>query len=238
VNRRSLAKARRRLRASARNALELARFGRLGEDQGSHYEVIDRGPHHRVRRYPPAPGVDEIASILLVPPLMVTAEVYDVSPDVSAVAALAARGIVAYVVDFGAPEREDGGLRRTLDDHVRAVVSAIARVRAQVGRDVHLAGYSQGGMFAYQAAAYVRSEGIASIITFGSPVDVHSNLRAVRGEVTGALAELLAYGLADVAHAVGGLHQERQRVAALAGRFACRSPARISVAARDADRAA
>ncbi len=32
------------------------------------------------------------------------------------------------------------------------------RARELTGRDVHLAGYSQGGMFAYQAAAYLASE--------------------------------------------------------------------------------
>ncbi len=46
---------------------------------------------------------------------------------------------------------------RTLDDHVRAVSDAIDRVRAATGHDVHLAGYSQGGMFCYQAAAFRRS---------------------------------------------------------------------------------
>ena len=75
------------------------------------------------------------------------------------------------MIDFGAPERERGGLERTLADHVLAVSDAIDRVREQTGRDVHLAGYSQGGMFCYQAAAYRRSEGLASLITFGSPVD-------------------------------------------------------------------
>ena len=40
-----------RLRASARNALEIARFGRLGEEYGAPFEIVDRGPHHRLRRY-------------------------------------------------------------------------------------------------------------------------------------------------------------------------------------------
>src|SRR5690606_27504737 len=41
------------------------------------------------------------------------------------------------------------------------------------GRKVHLAGYSQGGMFCYQAAAYRRAADLESVITFGSPVDAH-----------------------------------------------------------------
>ncbi len=44
-------------------------------------------------------------------------------------------------------------MERTLDDHVRAVADAVEIVRRTTGRDVHLAGYSQGGMFCYQAAA-------------------------------------------------------------------------------------
>ncbi|MBX3206613.1 MAG: AMP-binding protein [Labilithrix sp.] len=182
----SLAK---RLRASARNALEIARFGRLGEEYGAPFDVVDRGPHHRLRRYAGAAEGAPVA--LLVPPLMVTADVYDIAPDVSAVAALLAHGVAPFIVDFGAPEHEAGGMSRSLDDHIRAVVRAIARTRELTGRDVHLCGYSQGGMFAYQSAAYLRGEGIASIVTFGSPVDIHKNLPAVRSDLTGALVRSL-----------------------------------------------
>jgi len=51
---------------------------------------------------------------------------------------------------------------------VLAVSDAVDRVRELTGRDVHLAGYSQGGMFCYQTAAYRRGVGIDSVITFGS----------------------------------------------------------------------
>ena len=71
----------------------------------------------------------------------------------------AARGIDPWVVDFGAPEHEEGGLDRTLTDHVLAVSAAVDEVREATGHDVHLAGYSQGGMFCYQTAAYRRVRG-------------------------------------------------------------------------------
>jgi len=182
----SLKYLRRRLRASSRNALELVRFGRLGEAYGAPYEIIDEGEHHRLRKYATT-ATDSAPAALLVPPLMVTSEVYDISPETSAVTALGARGVQPFVVDFGSPENEPGGLRRTLDDHVKAVVRSIERVRALTGRDVHVLGYSQGGMFAYQAAAYLRSAGIRSLVTFGSPVDIHRQLPAVHSDVTGAL---------------------------------------------------
>jgi putative long chain acyl-CoA synthase len=59
---------------------------------------------------------------------------------------------------------------------VLAVDASIDAARAETGRDVHLSGYSQGGMFCYQAAAYRRSAGLASVVTFGSPVDVRKVL--------------------------------------------------------------
>lgn len=184
----------RRLRASARNALELARFGRLGADYAAPFEVVDRGEHHRLRRYATPGGHADGESrpvALLVPPLMVAAEIYDLAADTSAVTALGAEGIDPWVIDFGAPEREEGGMGRSLDDHVRAVDRALTRVRELTGRDVHLCGYSQGGMFAYQTAAYRRGEGVASIVTFGSPVDIHQQLPGLPSVVAERLIEVL-----------------------------------------------
>ena len=168
-----------RLGVAAQNALEIARFGGLETgDEPSPYEVVAGDPVHRLRRYfaDRATERPDRPPILLVPPLMVSTEVYDVSPSTSAVAQLAARGIDPWVVDFGAPEHEEGGLDRTVTDHVLAVSAAVDEVRQATGHDVHLAGYSQGGMFCYQTAAYRRSDGIASLVTFGSPVDTHGGM--------------------------------------------------------------
>lgn len=191
----------RRLGLAWQNALEIARAGRLTAPYGAPFEVVHAEPVHRLRRYqrPAAPGPAPAAPLLLVPPLMVTAEVYDISPDVSAVAFLQRAGVDVWLVDFGAPEREEGGMDRTLDDHVRAVADAVERVRAVTGRDVHLAGYSQGGMFCYQAAAFRRGAGIASVITFGSPVDLHRTLRVgedATERLLGGLRRALAWPLA------------------------------------------
>ena len=183
VTPRSLLGAVARVGAAAQNAIEVARFGGLDTgEEPSPYEVVATRRIYRLRRYFPSLGDADRPrpAIVLVPPLMVSTEVYDVSPAISAVALLAEAGIDPWVVDFGAPEREQGGLARNLTDHVLAVSDAVDRVREVVGHDVHLGGYSQGGMFAYQAAAYRRAsgastpagaDGIVSIVTFGSPVD-------------------------------------------------------------------
>src|SRR5947209_386826 len=160
-----------RLGAAAQNALEVARFGGL-ETAGSAAPCSVVGEHrvYRLRRYCPDAEVGA-PPVLLVPPMMLAAEVYDVSPNTSAVTILRDHGADPWVVDFGAPEHEEGGLERTLADHVLAVSDAVDRVRDQTGRDVHLAGYSQGGMFCYQTAAYRLGKDLSSLVTFGSPVD-------------------------------------------------------------------
>ena len=175
------------LRQGAGNALEVIRLGRLGASYRAPFSVVHTDSTYRLRRYEGPNGPTGGVPLVLVPPLMLTAEIYDVAPDLSGVGMLVSRGVDAWVVDFGAPEREKGGMERTLDDHVRAVADAVRRARAATGKDVHLGGYSQGGMFAYQAAAYLRSEGIASVITFGSPVNIHANLPALSTDVTARL---------------------------------------------------
>jgi putative long chain acyl-CoA synthase len=169
------AKRLRRVGLAWENALEIARAGRLTAPYGAPFEVVHAERVYKLRRYESPSRA--VGPLLLVPPLMVASEVYDISPDVSAVAFLAREGVDVWLADFGAPEREEGGMSRTLDDHVRAVSDAIERVHAATGRDVHLAGYSQGGMFCYQAAAFRRSAGLASIITMGSPVDLRRHLK-------------------------------------------------------------
>ncbi|MEU5882010.1 AMP-binding protein [Spirillospora sp. NPDC047279] len=167
-----------RLGSTAQNALEVARFGGLDLDtdvDASPSEVVTEQRVYRLKHYYPG-GSEKRPPMLLVPPLMITAEVYDISSRVSAVATLHELGVDPWVVDFGAPEREPGGLERTITDHVVAVSDAVERIREATGQDVHLAGYSQGGMFVYQAAAYRRSKGIASLITFGSPADISVGL--------------------------------------------------------------
>jgi putative long chain acyl-CoA synthase len=184
-----------RIGAAAQNALEVARFGGLTtDDEPSPYEVTDEQRVFRLRRYYPD-GVSAAApQMLLVPPLMLAAEIYDVSPASSAVSILHEHAVAPWVIDFGAPEREQGGLERTLADHVLAVSEAADRVREHTGRDVHLAGYSQGGMFCYQVAAYRRNDGLESLITFGSPVDTRLGMPlGLPEQVAVELAEVIAF---------------------------------------------
>src|SRR3954462_6154889 len=85
----------RRIGLAWQNALEIARAGRLTAPYGAPFEVVHEERLYRLRRYESIPD-DEVepiaAPILLVPPLMVQSEVYDISPDVSAIAFLQRQG--------------------------------------------------------------------------------------------------------------------------------------------------
>ena len=165
-----------RLVATAQNGLEVLRYG--GLETGavpSPFQIVESVPMYRLRRYFPPdtrPGAAPAGPpVLMVHPMMMSADMWDVTRDEGAVGILHEAGIDPWVIDFGSPDQVEGGMQRNLSDHVVALSEAIDTVKKITDRDVHLAGYSQGGMFAYQTAAYRRSKDLASIVAFGSPVD-------------------------------------------------------------------
>jgi putative long chain acyl-CoA synthase len=162
--------------ATAQNGLEVLRLGGLETGNSpSPSQTVESTSMYKLRRYYPPdsrPGHPQAGEpVLLVHPMMMSANMWDVTRHEGAVGILHAAGLDPWVIDFGSPDKIEGGMRRTLADHIVALSEALDAVNDITGRDVHLIGYSQGGMFCYQAAAYRRSKSIASIVTFGSPVD-------------------------------------------------------------------
>ncbi len=165
-----------RLIATAQNGLEVLRFGGLETGSvPSPFQIVESVPMYRLRRYFPPDNRNGQTSlgppVLMVHPMMMSADMWDVTREDGAVGILHNAGLDPWVIDFGSPDRIEGGMERTLADHIVAVSEAIDTVKKATGQDVHLAGYSQGGMWAYQTAGYRRSRDLASIIAFGSPVD-------------------------------------------------------------------
>ncbi|MCV7414100.1 acyl-CoA synthetase [Mycolicibacterium litorale] len=165
-----------RLVATAQNGLEVLRYG--GLETGavpSPFQIVQSVPMYRLRRYFPPdarPGAKPAGPpVLMVHPMMMSADMWDVTREEGAVGILHRAGLDPWVIDFGSPDKVEGGMQRNLADHVVALSEAIDTVKEVAGHDVHLAGYSQGGMFCYQTAAYRRSRDLASIIAFGAPVD-------------------------------------------------------------------
>ncbi|ORA55458.1 acyl-CoA synthetase [Mycolicibacterium chubuense] len=188
-----------RLVATAQNGLEVLRYGGLETGSvPSPFQIIESVPMYRLRRYFPPdtrPGAKPAGPpVLMVHPMMMSADMWDVTRQDGAVGILHRAGVDPWVIDFGSPDKIEGGMQRNLADHVVALSEAVDTVKAVTGRDVHLAGYSQGGMFAYQSAAYRRSKDLASIIAFGSPVDT---LAALPMNLPASLAPVAADFMAD-----------------------------------------
>lgn len=165
-----------RLVATAQNGLEVLRLGGLETGSvPSPSQIVESVPMYKLRRYFPPdsrPGHAPVGPpVLMVHPMMMSADMWDVTREDGAVGILHANGLDPWVIDFGSPDKVEGGMRRNLADHIVALSQAIDTVKDETGNDVHLVGYSQGGMFCYQAAAYRRSKNLASIVAFGSPVD-------------------------------------------------------------------
>jgi len=184
-----------RLVATAQNGFEVARFG--GLETGavpSPFQIVESTSMYKLRRYFPPdsrPGHAKPGPpVLMVHPMMMSANMWDVTREDGAVGILHAAGIDPWVIDYGSPDEVEGGMERTLTDHIVALSQAIETVNSATGQNVHLAGYSQGGMFCYQTAAYRRSKDIASVVAFGSPVDTLAGL-------PGGLPADFAVGFAD-----------------------------------------
>lgn len=165
-----------RLIATAQNGLEVVRLGGLETGSvPSPSQIVESVTMYKLRRYfPPDSRPDKPPvgpPVLMVHPMMMSANMWDVTREEGAVGILHANGLDPWVIDFGEPDKVEGGMRRTLADHIVALSQAIDTVKDVTGSEIHLVGYSQGGMWCYQVAAYRRSKSLASIVTFGSPVD-------------------------------------------------------------------
>src|SRR5579875_2324383 len=188
-----------RLVATAQNGLEVLRLGGLETGSApSPFQVVESVSMYKLRRYfPPDTREGQPPAgppVLLVHPMMMSANMWDVTRAEGAVGILHAAGLDPWVIDFGPPDKVEGGMRRNLADHIVALSEAIDTTVETTGHDVHLVGYSQGGMFCYQAAGYRRPKNIASIVAIGSPVDT---LAALPMGVPPNLAQATANFMAD-----------------------------------------
>src|SRR3954447_21612756 len=95
-----------RLEATARNTVEWVRYGGLETDEEFNpHEVVAHHPTYRLLRYFPSELPADAPVIVLLHPVMFTAEVWDVSAALSVVSALHREGIDVWAVDFGRPEK-------------------------------------------------------------------------------------------------------------------------------------
>lgn len=110
--------------------------------------------------------------LVLVPPLGVTTETFDLMPNRSLVRYMAARGFKVYLVCWGQPERRHAHLDMA-DYADRMMGEALQAVRQHSGSaEVSLMGWCMGGLLALLHAGLDRTRGIRNIVTVASPIDM------------------------------------------------------------------
>lgn len=135
-------------------------------------ETVYDEPHRTLRRYLGAGTTGR--PVLLVPPLAVSIDCYDLRPGQSLAAHLADQR-PTYVIDYGEMTFADRAMG--FEDWVTDIVpTAIRRVSEEHGGvPVDVIGWSLGGTILYLAAAHDPSLPIGGLVALGTPVDYHKS---------------------------------------------------------------
>ncbi|TJY61102.1 alpha/beta fold hydrolase [Sinimarinibacterium sp. CAU 1509] len=151
------------------------------------YECIYEGDPMSLRYYPVPEGSSMVAAggervpiirqrkavpLVLVPPLGVTTESFDLMPDRSLVRYMAARGYHTYLIDWGKPQKRHAHL--SMADYASEMMStALAEVRAHSGsKTVSLMGWCMGGLLCLIHLGLHGDAGVRNLITVASPIDL------------------------------------------------------------------
>ena len=110
--------------------------------------------------------------LVLVPPLGVTANTFDLMPQRSLARYMAARGFRTYLIDWGKPEKRHAhlGIKDYADDMMSL---ALARIRKHAGTEqLSLMGWCMGGLLCLIHAGLREDPRIVNIVTVASPIDM------------------------------------------------------------------
>lgn len=123
--------------------------------------------------------------LVLVPPLGVTTETFDLMPQRSLVRYMAAAGFNTYLVDWGKPQKKHAHLN--LGDYSYDMLgAALEKIRRHSGSsDLSLMGWCMGGLLCLLHQGQVKDRRIRNIVTIASPIDLSSG-SGVIGGVAGA----------------------------------------------------
>ena len=153
------------------------------------FELVDDGDLMAVRYYE-LPDEEEIeladgtkmpirrqrhrVPLVLVLPLAVTSDVFDLLPQRSLVRYLVAAGYRVYLIDWGNPGKQHA--RLGLSDYSYTMMNrALSRIRRHSGeRELSLMGWCMGGLLCLLHQGQVQDPDIRNIVTVASPIDIDS----------------------------------------------------------------
>jgi polyhydroxyalkanoate synthase len=194
----------RRLSATAANSFDwLFKHDTLIKSGRTWFELVHDGDLMAVRYYE-LPEDDEIelndgshmpiqreqhaVPLVLVPPIGVTTETFDLMPQRSLVRYLVASGFKVYLVDWGKPKKEHSHLG-LMDYSYTMLGAALDEVRQHSGsRDLSMLGWCLGGLFCLLYQGQTLDKHMRNIITVASPIDLKSGNNMMAGVVGAAQA--------------------------------------------------
>jgi polyhydroxyalkanoate synthase len=119
--------------------------------------------------------------LVLVPPLGVTTEAFDLMPQRSLVRFMVAAGFKVYLVDWGKPRKEHAhlGLR---DYSYNMLNTALEKIREHsASDDLSMMGWCMGGLFCLLYQGQVQDPRVRNIVTVASPIDLESGSGVMAG---------------------------------------------------------
>ena len=177
-----------RAAASAVNGFDwLFRRDNLVKSGQTEYELVYESDLMSVRYYgldgvdavPLADGTmlpiqrrQHVIPLVLVPPLGVTTETFDLMPNRSLVRYMAARGFKTYLICWGRPDRRHAqlGMKEYAGKMMSDALTAVRQHSAT--KEVSLMGWCMGGLIALVHAGLQRDRNIRNIVTVASPIDM------------------------------------------------------------------
>lgn len=161
------------LDAVVRNVGDKVRRRPLADLTSTPRDVVEERRSFTLYRYVPAPGVAQHGKpVLFVPPLAAPALAFDLRRTCSVVEYFVQQGRPVYLADYGPVDfrHRSQGFEHWVDSVVPAAVEAVS-VHAG-GVDVHVAGWSLGGIFTMFTAAAHPELPLASVTAVASPFDL------------------------------------------------------------------
>ncbi len=110
--------------------------------------------------------------LVLVPPLGVTTETFDLMPQRSLVKYMAACGFQTYLIDWGKPGKKHAHLG--LQDYAEVMMSeALAHVRKHsASEEISLMGWCMGGLICHLYLGLTQDPKVKNLVTVASPIDL------------------------------------------------------------------
>lgn len=155
------------------HAVEWHQTGTMMSTAKAPYRLVHQDVDLSIMHFRSSQALVHSTPVLLIPPLGVTPEIYDLRPEHSFVRALLNAGLDLYMIDFGVPDLSDR--QKALTDYaMRLLPQAIDITLTDSGTpSLSLVGYSMGGVM---ALLYAGDEGktapVDALVTVGSPIDM------------------------------------------------------------------